>query len=234
MNKAEALKALERAGSEQTRKTYARHGVKGPMFGVSYAELGKLAKQIKTDQRLAEQLWTSKNHDARVLATMIADPASSRAPLLKDWLKDVDNNVLVDALSKVAGKSPDAGKLAAQWIKTKAEWPSAAGWAVLSVQLCEEQDLPEDELVERIAQIEREIHKAPNRTRHTMNMALINIGTRGGKLQELAIAAAGRIGKVEIDHGETECKTPDAIEYIRKVMAYRENREQPGRKRAGC
>ena len=36
-----------------------------------------------------------------------------------------------------------------------------------------------------------------------MNNALINIGVRNPKLEKIAIAAAGRIGTVEVDHGET-------------------------------
>jgi len=35
------------------------------------------------------------------------------------------------------------------------------------------------------------------------------------------LAAAKRIGKVEVDHGETSCKTPDASTYIRKAVARR-------------
>ena len=71
----ETMKALEKAGTAQTRKIYGRHGVTGPMYGVSYATLGQLKKKIKTDHALAEQLWATGNHDARILATMVADPA---------------------------------------------------------------------------------------------------------------------------------------------------------------
>ena len=49
-----------------------------------------------------------------------------------------------------------------------------------------------------------------------MNGALISIGMRNPGLEKKAVAAARRIGKVEVDHGETSCKTPDAVAYIRK------------------
>jgi len=35
MSLAEAMCELEKAGSAQTRKSYARHGAKEPMFGVT-------------------------------------------------------------------------------------------------------------------------------------------------------------------------------------------------------
>ena len=53
----ETLHALEKAGTAQNQKIYARHGVLGPMYGVSYAELGKLKKRIKIYHALAVALW---------------------------------------------------------------------------------------------------------------------------------------------------------------------------------
>src|SRR5512134_1984220 len=75
MSLAEAMSALEKAGSAQTRKTYARHGAAEPMFGVSFAFLKTLVKRIGVDHELALALWGTKNHDARVLALKVADPA---------------------------------------------------------------------------------------------------------------------------------------------------------------
>ena len=46
MTLAEALAALENAGSAQTRKTDARHGATVPMFGASFATLKTLMKRI--------------------------------------------------------------------------------------------------------------------------------------------------------------------------------------------
>jgi len=66
-------------GTAQNRKVYARHGVGEDMYGVSYSNLGKLRKSIKRHHALAEQLWATGNHDARVLATMIADPAEMKS-----------------------------------------------------------------------------------------------------------------------------------------------------------
>jgi len=54
--------------------------------------------------------------------------------------------------------------------------------------------------------------------RNAMNNALIAIGIRNPHLEKKAIAAAQKIGKVEVDHGETGCKTPDAIPYIQKSL----------------
>jgi hypothetical protein len=58
-----------------------------------------------------------------------------------------------------------------------------------------------------------------------MNSALIAVGIRNERLQERALAAAARIGTVEVDHGETSCTTPDAAGYIKKTMERRRARQ---------
>src|SRR5262247_634761 len=85
MTLAEVMTALEEAGSEQTRKTYARHGAVGPLFGVSFAVLKTLVKRIGVDHELALALWDTGNFDARNLAVKIADPARMTPKDLDRW-----------------------------------------------------------------------------------------------------------------------------------------------------
>lgn len=225
------LAELEQLGTAQNRKVYSRHGVAGPMSGVSYANLGKLSKRLGRDpdaaHELAEQLWESGNHDARVLACMIADPARPSARQLEAWLKPIDNYVLSDAFSTLAARSPHAPKLGAKWRTSKQEFTAATGWNMLAGAALHAPELDDDVALEQIATIEASIHAAPNRTRHSMNQALIALGVRNERLRKAAVAAAKRIGKVEVDHGQTSCKTPDAAAYIAKTVAHRASRGKP-------
>ena len=50
----EVMTILEKLGTEQTRKTWARHGATEPMFGVLFGELFKLMKRIDVDHELAQ------------------------------------------------------------------------------------------------------------------------------------------------------------------------------------
>lgn len=63
------------------------------------------------------------------------------------------------------------------------------------------------------------MHQRKNRVRFAMNSALIAIGGRNPQLEERAMAIAQVIGKVIVDHGETNCKTPDAATAIEKRRA---------------
>ena len=229
MDAKNVLAKLAACGSAQTRKTYSRHGVQGPMFGVSYQDLGRLKKTIKTDHPLAMELWASGNHDARILATMIADPTKMTGPIIDRWLKEIDNHVQGSAFSNLVAGSPLALKKAEKWRASKKELVSCCGWDVTSRLALRDQENGEklasgldDALFAPLVEvIEKEIHTAPNRTRYAMNQTLIAIGVRSDKLRKLALAAAKRIGKVEVDHGDTSCKTPDAAAYIAKTVAHR-------------
>lgn len=120
MTKTEVMKELRANGSAQTRKIYRRHGGKGDMFGVSYAFLGKMKRKIKTDQKLAEQLWVTGNYDARILATMVADAPSMTAATLDSWARDLEDRHLDAALSNVAAEAPSARKRMEKWTSTTA------------------------------------------------------------------------------------------------------------------
>lgn len=211
---------LEKLGTAQNVKIYKRHGMVEPLFGVSFANLNLLKKQIKVDHELAQWLWASGNGDARNLATMIADPAKFTSKQIDAWAKDQDGYGSCDMLSGLIGKTAFAQDKAEVWIKSKDEWVGRTGWNLIGgLAMNPEHKLADAYFEQMLGKIEKEIHGAKNFTRHAMNMTLICIGARSANLRKKAEAAAGRIGKVVVDHGETDCKTPDAIPYIERMWA---------------
>ncbi len=220
----EAMKQLEAAGTAQNRRVYARHGIGEPVFGVSFASLRALAKAIKVDHELARGLWATGNHDARVLATMVADPERLDRRTLDRWSKDLNNYVITDAFAQLVSRSQLVREKMEAWTTAEGEWVARAGWRLLSYLALEHDDVADELLEERLGVIERDIRARPNRTRDAMNGALIAIGLRNPKLEKKAVATAKRIGMVEVDHGETSCETPDAAAYIAKAKARRRPR----------
>ncbi|MEZ6069420.1 MAG: DNA alkylation repair protein [Pirellulales bacterium] len=235
MNISDVVRLLEAAGSEQTRKTYRRHGVTAPLYGVRYADLHKLVKQVGVDRELSESLWATGNHDCRVMATMVADAGLIKASTLDAWARQIDNHVLIDSFANLAARSRNGRRRAERWMSAKREWLAATGWHTLAVLAGDTFDVfSADELAKYIDRIEAELHTSPNRVRHEMNQALICIGVRTPALEKRALAAAKRLGKVEVDHGQTSCQTRDAADYIKKTLAYRRKTKTKGRKRTGC
>ena len=221
MNFVEVMSTLEAEGTAQNCKVYARHGAAEPMFGVSHGALGKLERKIKVDHDLALDLWATGNHDARMLAAKVADPNLFTPSLADSWARDAGDYMAAGAVADVVAESPVARSRADMWIGRKGEFVASAGWGIVA-RSCEDEELwTIADLRGLLRQIESEIHGRPNRVRHEMNMALISIALRNAALQKQAMSAAKRIGPVEVDHGETNCTTPDAVEYIEKTVGYR-------------
>lgn len=219
------LEELESLGTEQNRTIYRRHGVTtDELYGVSYANLGKLKKRIKVDHDLALALWESGNHDARVLATMVADPKRADERTLEGWARGLSNPAVADALADLVVKTPHAQRLVQRWTASDDEWIGRAGWHTLA-RLAAIPDVPDEYFAPYLEVIEKGIHARKNRVREGMNNALIAIGIRGGTLEQRALAVAAAIGRVEIDHGETNCKTPDAAAYIYRALQRRKAKQ---------
>lgn len=219
MTAKEVLSELEALGTEQNRKIYRRHSAGERIYGVSFANLGKLQKRIKRDHALAIDLWASGYFEARVLAAQIADPEAADGRMLDAWAKDLSGPAVCDYFAGLVVKTRLARQRAEKWAKSKDEWLGRAGWSAIGRLAMEENDLPDAFFEEHLEIIEREIHRSRNRVREAMNTTLIAIGLRNPALEAKAVAAAKRIGKVEVDHGETECKTPDAVAYIARAWA---------------
>jgi len=218
MTYTEAMAELKKLGTAQNIKIYKRHGAGDNLFGVSFANLNKLQKKIKVDHQLALQLWESGNCDARTLATMIADPKQITSAQVDKWIANLSHYMLIDLLAGLIAKTYFAKEKMEEWMKSPKEFVRQCGYSILGGLLKNGAGISETDCQGYLKTIEKEIHSSPNRARHSMNGAVIGIGVFKPALTAEAFATAKKIGKVEVDHGETGCKTPDAIDYIQKVL----------------
>ncbi|MHC4878371.1 MAG: DNA alkylation repair protein [Planctomycetota bacterium] len=214
----EAMSTLKKLGTEQNRRIYRRHGAGDDLFGVSFGELKKLVRRIKRDQSLAEQLWETGNTDAQTLALMIADPALLKSSQVDAWLRAISYSLLADYLATLVAQTDFALNKMSKWTKQKKELTRVCGYAIVCTLLKDVPDALSDEDCRSLLQrIEAEIHSSANRARHTMIMTVCAIGIARPQLRDEAVATARRIGPVQVDHGETNCTTPDAEAYILKA-----------------
>jgi 3-methyladenine DNA glycosylase AlkD len=218
MELATALGRLEAAGTEQARRTYRRHGARDPLFGVSFAVLDAMAREARRDQALADGLWATGNFDCRLLACKVADPAVMTEEALDGWIAAIDAYTLVDVfVAGIAARVPGVRERADRWAASSRDWTAQAGWDLYGRLALDDPSLDDAYFLSLLERIEAEIATGGNRTRHSMAMNLIAIGSRNEALRVAAEAAAGRIGKVVVDHGQTGCKTPDAVPYLARV-----------------
>jgi len=182
------------------------------------SEIGKLQKKIKIDHALAMELWKTGNAEARVLALQVADPQKLTRADAERLLKDGPVRFIGLYLSGLVARSPIGEETMRAWMDSPDEFPREIGYGIFGARLKDDSGSMSDSDAERVlTTIEREIHRSPNWARYAMNVAVISIGVYKPALRKKAIEAAKRIGKVEVDHGETSCKTPDAAPYIEKA-----------------
>ena len=76
------------------------------------------------------------------------------------------------------------------------------------------------------------VARSLNRVRSAMNNFVICCGTYVAPLGSKAIAVARRLGKVEVDLGDTDCQVPEAESYI--IKSRRGAAIAPKRKSVRC
>lgn len=218
----EVMKELESLGNSRTVETLRKHGADGPLFGVKIADLKKVLRKIRNDQDLAIQLWDTGNSDAMYLAALVADGSKMTKAQLDAWAKSAWWYMLSGySVPFVAAEHPAATKIALKWMKSKKEHIASSGWATyaLAVAVRPDEELDCDEIKTLLATVEQEISKAPNRVRYNMNAFVISVGGYVKSMLRAAKATAKRIGKVQVDMGDTACKVPLATDAIAKIEA---------------
>ena len=144
----QVLAQLKKLGSEQTRRTFQRHGAPENMFGVKVADLKTIVKQIRGEQDLALELYATGNADARYLAGLVADGSLMTKKRLDAWCRESDWSMLSEyTVPWVACESRHARDLSLKWMASKKESVASSGWStyssLISILPDDELDLPE-------------------------------------------------------------------------------------------
>ena len=214
------LKDLKALGDPRAIAVWKRVGMDTEKyFGVGMTKLRAYAKKHKKNHELALQLWASGYHDARLLATLLEEPNKATAEQIDRWVTESDFWDLINTLcSNVVVKTPFAQKKMEAWLKSKKELVRRAGYMIL-VGLAKEDNGFSDSFFEPyLVKIEKEIANEANWVREGMNYALIAIGSHSKPLGKAALKTAEKIGKIEIDYGDSSCQTLDAATYIKKAI----------------
>ncbi len=215
----EAMAALEAKGSESVKQLWIKHGAREPFFGVKIGDLKPLAKKLRGEQALAMELYTTGNGDAQYLAGMIADGATMTRAQVQAWADQAAWRMISATIVPwVVSEHPEGFALALDWIDSKKEHLAIAGWHSLGALMTTRPDeqLPVKNLGALLDRVAKTMSAAPNRVRQAMNYYVIACGTYVAPLGTKAIAAARKLGQVDVDVGDTDCKIPDAESYIMK------------------
>ena len=233
MNVEEIMETLASLSSEQTKKTFMNHGANGSVFGVKVGDLKKLVKYVKKDQELALALYETGNSDAMYLAGLSVNPKLMTKETLKQWVEKANWYLLAEyTVAGVAAESPYALELAREWMDADEEMIAVAGWSTYAnyLSITPDEKLNLEEIRGLLHRAEVTIHQEKNRVRYCLNGFVISVGAYVTALHDEAIKTAEAIGKVHVNMGNTACKVPLALPYIKKM----EERNKIGVKRKTC
>jgi len=195
----EIITILRSLGNKRNIEGMARYGIvsKAEILGVPKPKLRELAKRIGKNHELAIKLWETGIHEARILASMIADPAKVDEGLMEKWVADIDNWDLCDqCVMNLFWRTRYAYEKAIEWCQREEEFVKRAGFALIA-KLAMGDKKADDSAFEQFFTLIKEGSKDERKyVMKAVSWALRQIGKRNKNLNTRAIEMAEEIMKI--------------------------------------
>ena len=193
------LAELKRLGSEKNRAGMARFGINtDKAFGISMTTLKPIAKRFKRDHALAEALWASGYHEARLLAVLIEDPKQVTPTQMDAWVADFDSwDVCDQACMRVFARTPYVTAKVKRWARDDREFVRRAAFATIAGYTVHAKKAPDEAYLAFLPIIKRYATDNRNFVRKAVNWALRQIGKHSQALHGPALALAEELAASE-------------------------------------
>jgi 3-methyladenine DNA glycosylase AlkD len=215
------MEELEALGKERMKKMYISNGAHEPLFGVATGAMKPIARKIKLNQPLAEELYATGNYDAMYFAGIIADPKGMTESDFERWMDGAYFYMLSDYVVAVTLAEADiAQDVADKWIASGEELRMSAGWSCYCWLLGNRKDdeFSESKLASMLELVEKTITDSPERMKSSMMNFIYTVGISYLPLHEKAVATANAIGTVEIKREKKKSSFVNAYENIQKEV----------------
>ena len=195
----EILKQLKSLSNPDAVAGMARFGINATnTYGVSIPVLRKMAKQIGKNHLLAEKLWNSGIHEARILAPLIDPPETVTERQMETWVKDFDSwDVCDQCCSNLFDKTKFAHKKALEGSNRREAFVKRAGFVLMATLAVHDKETDNQKFLRFLPVIKREATDERNFVKKAVNWALRQIGKRNSALNKIAIQTAKQIEKMD-------------------------------------
>lgn len=193
------LRELKNLADPKVREKMAYFGVSVPKaHGISAPVLHALARRIGKNHELAEEIWATGIHEARILATLIGESAKVTSAQMERWVRDFDSWDVVDAACcYLYAQAVPAWVKINQWSRRRKEFEKRAAFSLAAYLSYKDKTAADAQFARFLRVIEREAWDERNFVRKAVNWALRNIGKRNLRLNRAAIITAERIRRQE-------------------------------------
>lgn len=195
MDAEEVLARLESISDRTRLEGMSRYGIKvNDALGVSMPEMRALAKSLGKDHILAMELWRSGVHEARIMASLLADPHILIEEQMEEMVRGLDSwDVCDQCCSNLFSRTPMAMRKALEWSGREDEFQKRAGFATMAALAVHGKKLGDEDLLLLLEAVVEESDDDRDYVRKAVNWALRQIGKRNLHLNGMAIGAAERI-----------------------------------------
>jgi 3-methyladenine DNA glycosylase AlkD len=193
--RATVLAELKTIGDPEVRAKMSYFGINASKaHGISAPVLHAFARHIGKNQDLAEELWSSGVHEAKILAALLGEAHKITAAQMEKWVCDFDSWDVVDsACCYLYAAAEPAWKKIHEWSTRTAEYEKRAAFSLAAYLSYKDRAASDAQFEKFLRIIEREAYDDRNFVRKAVNWALRNIGKRNLRLNKSAIASAERI-----------------------------------------
>jgi 3-methyladenine DNA glycosylase AlkD len=165
-------------------------------LGVRIPDIRRLAKELGTDHGLALALWRTEVHEARILASMVADPERVTERQMESWVKGIDSwDVCDQVCGNLFDRTPFAGAKSIEWAGREQEFVKRAGFAIMAWRAVHDRAADDREFLELLPVIESQADDPRNFVKNAVSWALRQIGKRSRRLNRAAAAVAKRLAE---------------------------------------
>lgn len=173
----------------------AKYGIRpAQAYGVSIPVLRAIAHEIGQNHILAGLLWDSCVREARILATMIEDPAAVTSSQAERWAAEFDSWEICDqCCNNLLRKTPMAYSKAVAWSARPEEFVKRAGFVLMAVLALHERNADEVRFEGFLEIIEAQASDRRVYVRKAVNWALRQIGKRNRRMNRSARRVAARL-----------------------------------------
>ena len=189
------LAQLRSLADPSTIPAVAKFGVNTEgRLGIRAPELRALSKKIGTDHQLALDLWDSAVPEARLLATMVADPARVTPQQMNSWVRDLNSWDICDgSCGNLFVFSPFAWEMVPVWAANEREFVCRAGYVLIACLAVHDKAAPDQAFLDTFPIIKAGAADSRNFVKKAVNWALRGIGKRNLALNIAAIALSEEI-----------------------------------------
>ena len=162
-------------------------------LGVSVPDIRAIGKRCGTDQIVASRLWRSGIHEARILATLVADPGALTVEEMEAWAVDISSWDVCDFAADVFSRARGGPRTIRAWARRPEGFVKRCAFSMIARRAVWAKDAPDREFLGYLPLIRRAAIDGRNEVRKGVSWALRQIGKRNRALHTAAIEEAERI-----------------------------------------